>query len=290
MSASIFISHAGENSDQAREVAGLLSEAGLEAKLDRHELGPGDSFLNFMESGLSDCDYCLLLWSEAASRRGWVRAEWEAAFYRSVTEARAFLVVGRLEEYKLPALLAPRLMIDFFPEAQPGMGVLIKTWRDDRTAEGASQRPVSPPLVRVEDDERGETLYVSSELFGRTLPIRLALDTPTGVHVERVVSAMGLPRQFDYQGRIGFRLNYKLAMGERSLFNHLSLDAQGVRPKNLLWLEVEMSPFAATTPISGDLTPVAFRSGADEGLDLDELLNLARDDVKAAASRAGMGL
>src|SRR6185369_3885942 len=118
--------------DKAREVASLLSEAGLAAKLDREELSLGDSFLNFMESGLTECDYCLLLWSEAASRRAWVQVEWEAAFYRSVTEKRAFLVVGRLQEYKLPALLAPRLMVDLFPEARPGVGLLIKTWRDDR--------------------------------------------------------------------------------------------------------------------------------------------------------------
>ena len=64
----IFISHSGDDSIVAMEVARALEAAGLCALLDRDRIQAGDSFIAFMEDELSMSDSCLLLWSESASR------------------------------------------------------------------------------------------------------------------------------------------------------------------------------------------------------------------------------
>ena len=78
----VFISHAGADSPKATIVAGLLTQAEIDVRFDRQELSLGDSFLAFMESALSNADYCLLLWSCNAASTPWLRVEWEAALYR----------------------------------------------------------------------------------------------------------------------------------------------------------------------------------------------------------------
>lgn len=119
MAKHVFISHAGSDSPAALEIAKQLTDGGLEITIDREELRGGDSFLSFMEQALSACDFCLLLWSKAASQGKYVQVEWEAALYRTLEESRRFLVIARLEDYPLPALLGPRLRVELFPDRAP---------------------------------------------------------------------------------------------------------------------------------------------------------------------------
>src|SRR5580692_482327 len=112
MSRRIFLSHAGADAPIAQRVAAYLRRAGLEPLMDREKLGAGESFLSFMEEGLSTSDYFLLLWSAEAAGAKWVRIEWEAALHRAVSDARAFLVVGRLDSHPVPTLLSPRLFVN----------------------------------------------------------------------------------------------------------------------------------------------------------------------------------
>jgi hypothetical protein len=284
----IFISHAGTDTDQAKKISLILSSAGLEPVLDRDEVIAGDSFLTFMEQALTECRYCLLLWSIAASRRKWVQIEWEAALYRSVTEARAFLMVGRLEDHQLPSLLAARRMVDLFPEPQPGLDELLGIFRSDNKAEEQSQKPVTSTTFSSESDIRGKTIYVTSELFARTVPLCVSFTVPVGIHVDRVVNAMKLPRRFDYEGRIGCNLNYRLARENKVLNRSLSLEVQQIQPEEVLWLEVEMIPFAASTPLKGALSPAVFRQPAQQKQQ-PNLVRLVRQELLTAITTAGMG-
>jgi hypothetical protein len=284
----IFISHAGTDTDSAHKVAHSLAAAGLVPVLDRKEIGVGDSFLTFMEEALRECNYCLLLWSLAASQRKWVQVEWEAALYRSVTEARAFLVVGRLESHQVPALLAPRNMVDLFPELRPGLDKIISTWREDAEAGEETGRLVSYPVTKVEEDEGGETVYVTSELFGRTMPIRLLLDEPVGMHLDRIVNMMKLPRKLEHEGRIGCHMNYKLAHKSNPLAPDASLREQGVGAGRVLWLEVDVVPFSATAPVKGGLSSAVFRDVTPGELPELDFRDLARGKLMAAVKRVGM--
>lgn len=263
----IFLSHAGADAAKALAVANCLQSAGIDVRFDRQELRLGDVFLTFMEQALSTSDYCLLLWSRQAAATEWVRMEWEAALYRSVQEKRGFLVAALLEDLPLPALLAPRLRADLFPELQPGLGRIIDTWLADRVAEQQTQRPVASAPLAQGATPGTSTVYVTSEAFGITTPLTVNLDAPAGIYLDQLVDTFRLPKVFDHDGRIGVRFSYRLKLGDVSLERGLPLATQQVVDRSVLWLETVMTPYAQSDPMAGALQPAVFRhSGLSAGL------------------------
>jgi hypothetical protein len=272
---SLFISHAGADSKYASQVALALRHAGFGVVIDQWSNHAGDDVISFIERGLTECSYCLLLWSAAAAETPFVRMEWQAALYRTIREARRFLLIGRLEDYPLPTLLAPRLFVDLFPEMQPGLEKLVSACTHDRIAAEASGKPVGTAAVELSDATEGTTIYITSELFQLTLPLRVSLDVPVGVHIDRLISELALPRQHGYRGLLGVRYEYGLLHEERPLRRETSLAAQGVGPNAVLWLEIHFKAFADDRTFHES----RFRSDA---------LEEARETLIAALSRAGL--
>jgi TIR domain-containing protein len=281
----IFISHGGPDTPVALQVAQELEARGLTVDVDRDQLRAGDVFIAFMERSLAAADYCLLLWSHHAAAGKWVAVEWEAALYRAIEESRRFLLIGRLDAHPLPVLLGPRLRVELFPALYPGLQELFALWEQDVKAEDASGRRVANAAVKVAEDERGGTVYVTSELFGLTQPLRLDFNVPAGVHLDRLIAELGLPRQLDVKGVIGARYDYRFVHDDRPLSRAPSLTAQGVGEGAVLWLEVEFTPFAKGQPISGELTSAKFRTAEASDATTD-----ARRELLAAISRAGLGV
>ena len=284
----VFISHAGADAFQAATVARLLTEAGIDVGFDRQELCLGDSFLAFMESALSISDYCLLLWSRNAAHTQWVKLEWEAALYRSVQEKRSFLVVGRLEDAAIPVLLGPRLRVDLFPEWQPGLGQIAETWKSDREAETQTQRPVAGAAHANTLESGSSSNYVSSELFGITVPLKADLGEPAGIYLDRIVSGFRLPKVFDHEGRVGLRFTYRLMNGREPLDRAIPMDMQNVKDKTVLWLETTTVPYSQSEPIGGTLPWAVFRGPRTVPAEGD-IESLARRAYLAAIKRAGLG-
>jgi hypothetical protein len=284
MSQTIFISHAGADAAKAAIVAGHLKDAGIDARFDRAELLLGDSFISFMESALEQSDYCLLLWSQKASLTPWVKVEWESAFYKSVQEKRSFLVTGRLEDFALPALLGPRLMVDLFPDFQPGVGQLIDTWKADRAAEQQTNAPVAGGKLVSETADETSTLYLDSAEFGITLPMKVDLNTPAGVYLDRLIQAYDLPTILDYKGRSGVKYAYSFVLGQRGLERGKPLASQGVGDKSIVTLETKMTPFSQTSAVSGSLGDATFRDGEEP-----KVMSLARAELLDRIVRNGLG-
>lgn len=302
MATVIFLSHAGSDSPNAAAIALELTAAGIEVHFDRQELRLGDSFLAFMEKALSASDYCLLLWSRHAALTEWVRLEWEAALYRSVQEKRSFLVTGLLENVPLPALIAPRLRVDLFPELQPGLGQIIETWRADREAETQTHRPVASASFHEFPVPGSETIYVTSEAFGITTPLKANLEAPAGLYLDRIITGFKLPKVFDHEGLVGARFSYRLMHQDKPLDRATPLAAQNVKDKAVLWLETTITPYSQSEPLHGTLQSMAFRE-LNFGLE-DECINhdskgnakpdilteeLARKAYSSAVMRSGLG-
>jgi TIR domain len=298
----IFLSHAGFDALKATAVAHELQCAGIDVRFDRQELCLGDGFLTFMDQALSTSDYCLLLWSRHAAAVQWVRMEWEAALYRSVQEKRSFLVAGLLEDFPLPALIAPRLRTDLFPELQPGLGRIIDTWQADRVAEHQTQRPVASAPLSKASVPGTSTIYVTSEAFGITTPLGANLDEPAGLYLDRIVDVFKLPKVFDHDGRIGVRFGYRLKLGSKTLERGLALTAQQVTDRSVLWLETTMTPYAQSDPMAGSIHPATFRhidfnarphpvkaAGGLLGMEGSEAESGARKALEQAVVCCGMG-
>jgi hypothetical protein len=287
MTSTVFISHAGADAKRAAEVAGILTQSDIKTRFDRGELTFGDSFLAFMNQALNTSDYCLLLWSQQASATPWVELEWEAALYRSVREKRSFLVIGRLEEVDVPALLAPRLRIDLFPALHPGMTALVNTWRADRAAETDSGKPVGAPWTEnLPQIEGAATVYIDSEQFSMTAPMSVKLEEPAGALLDRVVASFGLPRELSYSGKLGVRFSYQLFDKWSVLERTRSLAEQGITAGRVLTLETTMTSFSTSAPVQGQLSPAVFRGGPSA--DQTAALVDAMKDYRAAIARAGL--
>ncbi len=279
---SVFISHASADLAWATRVADALKAAGVEVALDRDDIAPGGSFVQFMNEGLDRAEYCLLLWSAIASQRGWVREEWQTAFQRSVEENRAFLVVARIEDHPFPRMLRHRLCVDLFIDFARGMQLLLERFDCDRAAERASGRLVAPPAAPLAAMASGDEIYLTSQLFGYTAPVRVNLQEPCAMVVERFVRELGLPRQVAHGTALGFHISYALARDDHRLGAAQSLAAQGVGPGQLLWLETDLRPFAGAEPVAGSLGNATFRGLETEGR------AEARNQLLAAIQRAGL--
>lgn len=284
LGSNIFLSHAGADNPRVSPIASALEHEGLHVRLDRNELRQGDSFLSFMEQALKTSDYCLLLWSRAASESKWVRAEWEAAFHRTVMESQNFLIVGRIESFPVPELLRPRLRVDLYPEIEPAISELVRMWRNDEKAAAESARPVVAPKVEFEDELGDTTIYLTSHTFAKTFPLKVSMGVPVAAIVQHVRSKLDLPDQLDIKGRVGCRFTYSLAKGNTVLRPELSLQAQSIIPEDLLWLQVEIEPFSATAPVSGKIEKATFRG------EQSDLPASARRRYMGVVNRVGLGL
>ena len=266
MPTTIFISHAGADWDRVDGIANLLREQGLQLRLDRDELKQGDSFLSFMESALSTCDYCLLLWSAAAAKSKWVRVEWEAAFHRMIESSQRFLLIGGLDNHPVPELLRPRLRVDLFPDPVPGIAQLIQMWENDLAVSKESARPIMNPACTTSNDHQGQTIYISSKSWDKTFPLSVNLQLPVVLIIEQVISLLSLPRQLDHAGKMGVRFTYELVSRESILDSQLSLEAQEIRENNFLWLQTNMQLFGSTEPVAGTFGNVSMRGSLEDDL------------------------
>lgn len=263
MAYKVFISHAGADWPVVESVAAHLRAAGLEPLVDREEIDLGESFLAFMNQALRSAHHCLLLWSQAAARSAWVRAEWEAAFHRTITEGQGFLLIGLLDDCPVPALLAPRLCVPLFPDLATGLAPLITLCLRDAQIEKVGERPVCAARVSRQPPAGGIPVYVSSELFGRTFPWKLDSGWPVALAVQHLVQVLELPVQLEHQGRIGVRFHYGLAKGERTLAPSATLANQDVHADDLLWLTTRVEPFAAVPPAAGAAASVTYRDSVE---------------------------
>jgi hypothetical protein len=164
------------------------------------------------------------------------------------------------------------------------LDALLAMWRADTAAEQTAQRPVASATVPLAQDEGAPTVYLSSELFGITQPLRLDISLPAGVHLGRLVAQLGLPRQLDHQGLMGVRYEYRLVLDDQPLERTRPLSAQGVVPGTVLLLEVEMKPFAQGAAVAGQLAGARFR-----GPDAEARSTEGRKHLLAAIARAGLG-
>jgi hypothetical protein len=86
---------------------------------------------------------------------------------------------------------------------QPALGQIIATWVADREAELQTRRPVASSRIPNFGNRGPQTIYVTSEQFGITVPLDADLEEPAGVYLDRIITGFKLPRVLDYEGRMG---------------------------------------------------------------------------------------
>lgn len=257
----VFVSYAGNDRVTAERFRQDLRERDIEA----FAFPPGGNIVLDINSALTQSDYFVLLWSQAARDRPWVDAEWSAAFARELQERRSFLFIVRLDTTPLPSLLAPRQYLD----ASDGgwdelVNELAATWHRDI----AVGEPVLPaPRLAAADNGEGQrtiVLYVRN----RALSVAHVIVVPeesTGRDLESLVrDALTLPDiQKKFDGAVGMRFYYQLkTAGKPILADSRKLGELHIVDGDTVDLEVQVESFGPTGP-SGTVT---YRQGGSTGL------------------------
>jgi hypothetical protein len=111
----VFVSHAGRDLAWAEWVAWQLREAGYRVELDRWDWAAGDNFMVRISQALAKADIVVAVVSEAYFEvERFTTDEWSA-----VLAARRRLVLLRVEDVAVAAVLRPHIFRDLFGLAEP---------------------------------------------------------------------------------------------------------------------------------------------------------------------------
>ncbi len=112
----VFLCHSSADKVVVRQLAGVLRGKGKRVWLDEEQIGPGDSVVGRIDEGLRHSRQVVVCLSDAQRASGWSRAEFEAALHAELSDGGKRVipvVVGDLDESKLPALLRPKRRVDW---------------------------------------------------------------------------------------------------------------------------------------------------------------------------------
>ena len=130
----VFISYASEDEAVAKRLDAELRAAGGEVWFDRSEVRTGSEFAVRISDALEWCSVLVLVWSQSAVRSPWVKREWASAAAQDKT-----VIPCRLDETRLPGLLAGMVYLDL-TNLESEIRNLLRTLRP------AGERSDRPPV------------------------------------------------------------------------------------------------------------------------------------------------
>lgn len=122
----VFISHRGSDSVVARNLADGLRDHGLEVWLDLDEVKPGDSIIARMNSGLSETDRLILLYSDDTTGGAWMDREWMSYLARQLDGEGVRIIPARIGHSTGPAILADLKYADLSKNWELGVQALVQ--------------------------------------------------------------------------------------------------------------------------------------------------------------------
>lgn len=102
----VFLSHAGADTQAARQFAETLRRQGLEVWFDKDNLQPGDAWMATLEQAISDAS-AMLVYVGSSGIQNWVDREVRFGLVRNTSNRAAFRFIPVLGEGADPAKLPP---------------------------------------------------------------------------------------------------------------------------------------------------------------------------------------
>lgn len=186
----VFVSHSHVNDAFAERLVADLRAAGVEAWLDKTDLGPGN-FQQHINNGLTACDWFVLVLTRSALGSPWVQQEVDAANrlkHQGRIQDLIFIQAEPVEHHELPPLWGVYNIFDATTEVEytSGLERLVKavggTAKTERKPVPQAKTPVVPVTIR-------QTLF--GDVVGMNCPHCGAFNQLD--EVERLVDKASLP-------------------------------------------------------------------------------------------------
>jgi hypothetical protein len=116
----VFLSYAHADADKkfVRVLYQRLKRDGIECFLDEVSLVPGEDFILAISRAIDECNYLVVIMSQAYFSARFAPREWTALVSKEVANEPGRLVPLLLERFELPALIASRIYIDVSSDEQ----------------------------------------------------------------------------------------------------------------------------------------------------------------------------
>lgn len=127
--ANLFISHRGEDANEAERLAVELRAQGHQVWLDRWDIQVGDSIVEKLNEGLEGATYLILCYSAQGVLAPWMGREWKAALARQLNGRGIKLLPARLTGGEPPAILEDIRYADLVADWNSGVAELLAAIR-----------------------------------------------------------------------------------------------------------------------------------------------------------------
>ncbi len=125
---SVFICHASADKPFARKLYADLRKFGISVWLDEKEIAVGDSIYDSVEHGLSSSDYTIVVLSQVALERPWVKKEIAASFNVEVEKDQKRILPILIEDCPLPVFLRDKRYADFRHSYDDALADLLRVF------------------------------------------------------------------------------------------------------------------------------------------------------------------
>src|SRR5205807_6456866 len=102
----VFISYNKADKVNALDIATFITIEDIKVWYDEWEISAGDSIVDKINSGLTECSHFLIVWSNNAAKSNWVRKELAAALARGIKSGVPKVIPIIVDETSLPPLLS----------------------------------------------------------------------------------------------------------------------------------------------------------------------------------------
>ena len=128
----VFICHSSVDKPFSRMLYADLLKHGIRVWIDEKEISVGDSIYESIENGLKNSDYTIVVISEKALKRPWVRRELSASFSLEVESEKKRILPILIEDCDIPIFLKDKKYADFCKSYDEGLHDLLRVFGIDQ--------------------------------------------------------------------------------------------------------------------------------------------------------------
>lgn len=121
----VFLSHSSKDKEFVKWIAVDLGNAGHLPWLDEWEIRVGESIPTRVSEGIEQADAVAVVLSNNAVASRWVEREWQAKYWRELSEHRIMVLPILYQDCRIPTLLATKKYADFRSDYRSGLKQLL---------------------------------------------------------------------------------------------------------------------------------------------------------------------